>query len=217
MQPATSGNPTNEGYFLDTCVYINYGVPQNIFYDEAVTFFCKTCSKHTSGTVLGELCDFSFFMSRVGRDLNRALGGKDKNLMFKEPWLIFRGYNSNQQNFIVAFLETVKGRPPLLIQQEYASLKGLVSDRIKEALAKTCTPYISPSTDAIFLKDIAYVGDEGDKQIIADAALWARGFKFRGFCTSDREHILKHKEDLELTITRHYGHNCLVFAHLANA
>lgn len=209
-----SGNPTNDGYFLDSCVYINYGVPEDTFHDEAVTFFCKTCSKHTSETVLSELEDFKSFMARFGRDLNKALGSKDKNIMFKKPELIFQGYNQNQQSVITAFLETVRGRPSLLIQQEYASLKGLVSDRIKEALAKTCKPYITPSTDVVFLKTIEFVKDEGDKQIVADAALWASGFKFRGFCTSDREHILGHKGKLELIITKHYGHNCLVFTHL---
>ena len=217
MQQAMSGNPTNNGYFLDSCVYINYGVPEDTFHDEAVNFFCKTCNKHTSETVVGEIGEFKSFMSRFSRDLNRALGSKDKNLMFKNPWLVFQRYNQNQQSVIAAFLETVRGRPPLAIQQEYASLKGLVSDRIEEALAKTCQPYITPSTDAVFLKAIEYVNDDGDKQIVADAALWASGFGFRGFCTSDREHILGNKGKLELAITKHYGRNCLTFHHLETA
>jgi hypothetical protein len=214
MQPATSGNPTNDGYFLDSCIYINYGVPEDTFHAEAVTFFCKTCPKHTSETVLSELAGFKAFMARFGRDLNKAVGGKDKNLMFKHPWLVFQGYNQNQQSVIAAFLETVKGRLPLLIQQEYASLKGLVSDSIQEALSKTCKPYIIQSKDLVFLKNIEFVKDEGDKQIVADAALWASGFNNFRFCTTDREHILKNKVDLENIITRHYGRNCLIFTHL---
>ena len=215
MQPVTSGNPTNDGYFLDSCVYINYGVPEDTFHDEAVAFFCKTCRKHTSETVFSELAAFKSFMSRFGRDLNKALGSKDKNLMFKRPRLVFQGYNQNQESVITKFLETVRGRPPILIQQEYASLKGLVSDRIEEAISKTCKPYITPSTDSVFLKTIEFVKDEGDKQIVADAALWASRFKSCWFCTFDREHILGHKEKLELTIMKYYGHNCLVFTHLA--
>lgn len=211
------GNPTNKGYFLDTCVYINYGTIGNTFHCKAVEFFCKDCDKHTSESVIMEIQDFKSFMSRFGRDLDRALGSRDRRLVFKNPWLIFQNYNQNQRTFIEDFLRTVVGRPPLQISAEYRFLKALVSDRIEDALSKTNKPYIVQSNDGTFLKLIVYVQDDGDKHIVADAALWATHFSYRHFCTSDKEHILDHKNNLELDITKHYGHNCLIFVHLDNA
>ena len=212
-----SGNPTNDGYFLDTCVYVNYGVPDNTYHKEAVGFFCKNCYKHTSDSVIAEIDDFKVFMSRFGRDLDKALGSRDRTLVFKNPWLVFRDYNDNQRTFIENFLNVVVGRPPLQISEEYRFLKGLVLERINEALSKTNKPFIPLSNDAELLKRIAYVQDTDDMQIIADAALWASQFSFRHFCTSDREHVLDNKNNLELDITKYYGHNCLVFVHLENA
>ncbi len=34
-----SGNAINEAFFLDSCVYINYGVVDDLFHNEAVVFF----------------------------------------------------------------------------------------------------------------------------------------------------------------------------------
>lgn len=212
-----SGNPTNDGYFLDTCVYVNYGVPDNEYHKEAVGFFSKDCYKHTSDSVIVEIDDFKSFMSRFGRDLNRALERRDRRLVFSNPWLVFQNYNQNQRTFIEDFLHVVVGRPPPQISEEYRFLKGFVSDRIEDALSKTTKPYIAQSNDDLFLKLIMYVQDDGDRQIIADAALWATGFHFRNFCTSDNQHIMEYKEKLELSISKHYGRNCLVFVHLENA
>jgi hypothetical protein len=109
------------------------------------------------------------------------------------------------------------GKPPSQICEKYRLIKGIVSDKINEALAKTDAQYIEPSNDSVFLGQITYVKDADDRQIIADAARWATQFPFRYFCTSDREHILIHKPDLELDINKHYGRNCLVFIHLEKA
>jgi hypothetical protein len=212
-----SGNPTNSDYFPDTCVYINYGVIGESFHEDAVQFFSKSYSKHTSNAVLVEIEDFKTFISRFGRDINKAVGTREWLNAFKNPYIVFRDYNENQMSFIMAFLKTVVGRPPLQVSQKYALLKSIVNDRIAEALAKTTKPYINQSTDTKFLSLISFVEDEGDKQIIADAALWSTSFKYRNFCTADEKHILRKKVDLETTITKHYGRNCLIFAHLENA
>jgi len=211
------GNPTNDCYFLDTCVYVNYGVPQDIYHEEAKVFFSNNYAKHTSDSVIAEIGDFKSFMSKFGRDLNKALGSKDRKWVFKNPWLVFIDYNSNQRNFIEKFLKVVVGRPPLKISEEYRILQGLVLDRINEALSKTNLPFLPLSNNNELMKQIAYVQDIGDIQIIADAALWASQFSSRRFCTSDKEHIINNKNDLELDITKNYGHNCLVFIHLENA
>ncbi len=216
-QSVMSGSLTNNEYFLDTCVYINYGYPKDDFHEAALTFFGKPYNKYTSNSVIVEIENFKAFMSRFGRDLNKSLSPKNTGQVFKNPYVIFQGYNENQMSFIISFIETVKGRPAERILEEYRSLKTLVSDRMHQALSKTNQPYVLPSKDSTFLQQISYIQDQDDKQIIADAALWSTQFKYAYLCTSDEGHILKKKQNLELDITKHYGRNCLVFVHLKNA
>lgn len=217
MQWLMSGNPTNDAYFLDSCVYINYGTTGNLFHDESVDFFSKGCLKHTSTTVLGEIEDFKSFMSRFGRDLNAILAKVTVNRVANNPWIYFQGYNENQQPVIEQFLQEMLGRSPLDISNKYRNFKSIVIDKIDEALSMTEQPIIQQSNDQPFIALIEYINDSGDKQIIADAALWAAQFRFRRFCTADNEHIMKHKTQLELTICKHYKRNCLIFTHLNNA
>jgi hypothetical protein len=201
-------------YFVDTCVYINYGVSLDIFHKESVAFFDIKEKKHTSESVISELQDFESFLAKFGRDLNVALNQGRRRDVLKYPETVFRGYGENARNYIRRFLELVKNRKAEDILKEYRSTKALTLALISDALSKTQNPFVIQSTDQKFIQLISYVNDDADAQIIADAVLWAMNYPYRKFCTSDNEHILKNKTPLEVSITNNYGRNCLIFVHV---
>ncbi len=213
-----SGNPTkkipSESYFIDTCIYINYGIHFDPFHDECVCFFNSNHKKHTSESVLNELEHFKNFMSRFSRDLSIALSQGNRRTVVKFPFSIFTNYNTNQEFFITEFLKIVKTRSATEIISRYRAFKKLTLEQISEALSKTEEPWIPSSTDLKFLILISYVNDKADEQILVDAASWAVNFSHRLFCTSDRKHILSNKDDLIRDISKHYGRNCLGFVHV---
>jgi len=201
-------------YFLDTCIYINYGVGFGIFHDECTCFFDSSHKKHTSDSVLTEITYFKQFMERFGRDLSIALKqGKCKDVL-NHPCSLFRGYGSNSLQHIQNFRITLKGRSDEAILSQYRTAKRMTKELISDALSKTEKPIIASSVDSKFIKLISYINDDADSQIIADAASWAKQYRYRMFCTSDREHILSNKDDLIRDISKHYGRNCLGFVHV---
>src|SRR4030043_1678322 len=127
-----SGNPTSKlpktSYFVDTCVYINYGVSLDVFHDESEAFFATKEEKHTSESVLKELNDFQGFLSKFGRDLSIALNQGRRSDVLNYPWAVFKGYGKNAQGYILRFLIFVKNRNAEDILKEYRSTRGLTLD-----------------------------------------------------------------------------------------
>ncbi len=213
-----SGNhtskPSCKSYFLDTCIYINYGLSFDPFNTECTCFFNSNHKKYTSKSVVNEIEKFKSFMSRISRDLSLALTRNKCRTVVKHPFSVFRGYYDNQESVIVNVLAIINTNKAEEMISKYRAFKRLTLEQIDVALSKTEDSQIPASVDTKFIEHIRYIGNDADAQIIADAAIWASNFSIRHFCTSDKKHILQNKVALMRDINNHYGHNCLGFVHV---
>src|SRR3972149_2134771 len=200
-----SGNPLLLRFYFKKLKKGELGKKEKKKKKKKYSIFNASTMRHTSESVISEIENFKSLMSEFGRDLNIVLSrNKIKDLRkFREA--MFQGYNENQGIFIKQFLEIVITRNEEVIVSEYRATRREVESKIGAVLeTKTQKPLIPISKDQGFIDSLVCIEDEDDRQIVADAVLWATGYDSTIFCTSDSVHILTSSPAIKSTINSYY-------------